>query len=103
LKGRKERAAAEKLFLSGTSPAVIARQLDLPLSTVTTWTQVLKTGPAENRRARIRDNAALINSTCAKIVSLFSSYIPETISDDEWDVLENKVDSAIKDIVMNLN
>lgn len=90
---REEKAEILKLLDDNGIPSKIAKEYDIPLSTITTWKKELLINKNKNKafnkksineRLRLISGADFINDAEANILTAASKIISEDISDDKW-------------------
>lgn len=102
---RPEKEEVFKLLREGVTPVQIAKQLKLPLSTVTTWLKELR----EKKREFIQPSQPSVKAVLyaqrlitagTEISNLISPYIICGITDDEWMQLEDDISGVLNRLIL---
>ena len=101
---RRDRDLAIQRLKNGEAPVIISREMDIPLSTVTTWLKILRKDeginiPSSCERVKRILYARVANTAEAKIMQIIGPYLSRNISDEEWLQLEKNLTEEIKNLI----
>jgi len=105
---RHDRDIAVQRLKNGEAPVVISKEMNIPLSTVTTWLKILRKEdgikiPSSCERVKRILYAKLVNNTEARIMQIIGPYLSRNITDNEWLNLEKNLTEEIKNLIDECN
>ena len=100
---RAEKEKAVELMKNGMLPSLVAKELDIPNSTIITWYGEIKRTRKRSIneiKIKLRENATEINLAEAKILSAASKILRTDISDDQWFQFQAIVTKNLQDLII---
>lgn len=103
---RPEKENVFELLRKGITPVTISKQLNIPLSTITTWLKELR----EKKREYIESSQPSVKAVLyaqriinaeTNITNLISPFIVCNITDDEWLKIEDGISEELNKLVLS--
>lgn len=104
---RIEKPEAIRLLSLGVRPTAVSKQMNIPLSTITTWNKSVratqnKTAKNSNswKNERLKNTAKIINEAEARISTFLLKIINPCISDEIWMETTQLISAELKKVVL---
>ncbi len=100
---RKEKDEAFQMLRCGMLPTQVAKELNIPTSTILTWYTEIKrkrTRNDEEIKSKLKENATCISIAEARIMAAASKVVDPDITDEKWFSFQRVITSELQKLII---